>query len=61
MIVEAKNSDTKPTSALKGMQRQLGVGIALQVVADLPYDDIDCFAPGGACTVPMRTFLSQLP
>ena len=61
MIVEAKNSDTKPTAALRGMQRQLGVGIALQVVADLPYDDIDCFAPGAACAVPMRTFLSQLP
>jgi len=61
MIVEAKNSDTKPTAALRGMQRQLGVGIALQVVADLPYDDIDCFAPGEACAVPMRTFLSQLP
>ena len=61
MIVEAKNSDTKPTAALRGMQRQLGVGLALQVVADLPYDDIDCFAPGEACAVPMRTFLSQLP
>lgn len=61
MIVEAKNSDTKPTSALKGMQRRLGVEIALQVVADLPYDNIDCFVSGEACAVPMRTFLSQLP
>ena len=61
MIVEAKKSDAKPTSALKGMQRQLGVEIALQVVADLPYDNIDCFVPGEACAVPMRTFLSQLP
>ena len=61
MIVEAKKSDAKPTSALKGMQRQLGVEIALQVVADLPYDNIDCFVPGEACSVPMRTFLSQLP
>ena len=61
MIVEAKNSDTQPTSALKGMQRRLGVEIALQVVADLPYDNIDCFVSGEACAVPMRTFLSQLP
>jgi len=61
MIAEAKTSETKPTSALKGMQRQLGVGIALQVVAELPYDDVDCFKPGEACAVPMRTFLSQLP
>ena len=61
LIAEAKTSDTTVTSALKGMQRQLGVGIAIQIVADLPYDNIDCFAPGAACAVPMRTFLSQLP
>ncbi len=61
MIAEAKASDTTVTSALKGMQRQLGVGIALQTVAELPYDDIDCFRPGEACAVPLRTFLSQLP
>ena len=61
MIAEAKTSDIKPTSALKSMQSQLGVGIALQVVANLPYDGINCFLPGKACAVPMRTFLSQLP
>ena len=61
MLVEAKTSDTRPTAALRGMQRQLGAKIAIQVVSDLPYDDIDCFAPGEACAVPMKTFLSQLP
>ena len=61
MIVEVKTSDTSPTGALKAMQRQLGVGVALQVVADLPFEDVDCFAPGPACAVPMRSFLSQLP
>ena len=60
-IAEAKTSDTSVSPTLKSMQRQTGVGIALQIVADLPYDDINCFAPGAACAVPMRTFLSQLP
>ncbi len=61
LIAEAKTSDTTVTTALKRMQRQTGAGIALQIVANLPYDDIDCFTPGAACAVPMRTFLSQLP
>jgi len=61
MLVEVKTSDTSVTKALAGMQRQLGVGIALQVVADLPFEDVDCFVPGKAAVVPMKTFLSQLP
>ena len=35
--------------------------LALQVVAELPYEDVNCFVPGEAVVVPMRTFLSQLP
>ena len=61
LLAEAKKSDTAVTAALKGMQAKLKVPIALQVVADLPYDNVDCFVPGKACAVPMRTFLSQLP
>lgn len=61
LIAEVKTSDKSPTSALKSMQSQLGVGLALQVVADLPFEDVNCFAPGPACAVPMRSFLSQLP
>ena len=34
------------TTALKRMQRQAGAGIALQIVANLPYDDINCFTSG---------------
>ena len=61
MLVEVKTSDVSVSPALKGMQRQLGVDLALQVVAELPYEDVNCFVPGGAVVVPMRTFLSQLP
>ena len=46
---------------LSFLPKQMGVGVALQVVADLPFEDVDCFAPGPACAVPMRSFLSQLP
>ncbi|MBR2838693.1 MAG: hypothetical protein IKE55_07920 [Kiritimatiellae bacterium] len=61
MLVEVKTSDTSASLALKGMQRQTGAEFALQVVADLPYEAVDCFAPGRGMVVPMRTFLSQLP
>ena len=61
LLVEVKTSDTSASLALKGMQRQLGAEFALQVVADLPYEAVDCFAPGRRMVVPMRTFLSQLP
>ena len=61
MLVEAKTSDASISSSLKGMQRQLGAPIALQVVAELPYEAVDCFAPGKSASVSMRTFLSQLP
>ena len=60
MLVEVKTSDTSVSPSLKGMQRQLDAEVALQVVADLPYENVDCFAPGKAAVVPMRTFLSQL-
>lgn len=61
LLAEVKTSDTTPARALGSMQRQLNVGVALQVVADLPFEKVDCFAPGPPCSVPMRTFLSQLP
>lgn len=61
MLVEVKTSDVSVSAALTGMQRQLGTPIALQVVADLPYEPVDCFVPGKAAAVSMRTFLSQLP
>lgn len=61
MLVEVKTSDTSLSATLTGMQRQLGVGLALQVVTNLDFDDVDSFTPGKAAVVPMRTFLSQLP
>ena len=61
MLVEVKTSDVSVSTALKGMQRQLGAPLALQVVAELPYEAVNCFVPGKAAVVPMRTFLSQLP
>ena len=61
MLVEVKTSDTSVSGPLKRMQRQLGVGVAVQVVANLPFESVDCFTPGKAVSVPMRSFLSQLP
>lgn len=61
LLIEAKETETNLNPALALMQRQTGAPVALQVVANLPYQEIDCFAPCKPCCVPMRTFLSQLP
>ncbi|MBR4172703.1 MAG: ATP-binding protein [Kiritimatiellae bacterium] len=61
MLVEVKTSETSLSTALVRMQSQLSVGLALQVVLNLDFDDVDSFVPGKAAVVPMRTFLSQLP
>ena len=59
-LVEAKCSERTLSPSLVDFQVQLGATHALQVVLDLPYDEVDCFALGRPATVPARTFLSQL-
>ena len=60
-LVEVKTTETTPTGALSGMQRQLGAPLALQVVADLPFEDVNVFGSERPAAVSMRGFLSQLP
>ena len=43
------------------MRRATGASFALQLVADLPHEPVDCFEPGFVGSVPLRTVLSQLP
>ena len=59
-LVEVKASDTHLSPALKRMQDAIGVRHAFQVVLNLPYEQIDCFAYNAPIVVPAKTFLSQL-
>lgn len=59
-LVEAKRSERTLSPALADYHAQLGTAHALQVVLELPYDEVDCFALGRPAVVPARTFLSQL-
>lgn len=59
-LVEAKRSERTLSPALVDYHGQLGTAHALQVVFDLPYDEVDCFALDRPASVPARTFLSQL-
>jgi len=54
----ANNSRVSPH--LHHFNRQLNVPHVLQVVADMPYIDKDCFALEKPMIVPLLTFLSQL-
>lgn len=61
LMVEVKASHNRHASPyLKYFCEQLQVPHALQVVYDLPYQEIDCFSLSQPSRVPMRTFLSQL-
>ena len=60
-LVEVKTSDVRLSPSLTFYQKRLGVRHAFQVVMNLPYEDVDCFALDEPTVVPARTFLSQLP
>lgn len=60
-LVEVKTSDVKLSSALGTYQRKIGASHAFQVVVNLPYEEVDCFALKEPAVVSARTFLSQLP
>jgi predicted AAA+ superfamily ATPase len=60
LLVEVKLSERKLSPALKDFQIALGANHALQVVINLPYEDVDCFSFRNPTVAPARTFLSQL-
>jgi len=60
LLVEVKLSERSVSPALREFQTALGVPYAFQVVIDLPYEEVDCFAFRAPTVVPARTFLSQL-
>jgi hypothetical protein len=59
-LVEAKHGDTALAPALGHFQAQTRTPHAFQVVTDLPFEPVDCFAARRPVVVPARTFLSQL-
>ena len=61
ILVESKTSDTHLSPSLAYMQAQTSAPIAVQTVAALPFDVVNCFEPGAPEVVPLSSFLSQLP
>jgi predicted AAA+ superfamily ATPase len=59
-LVEVKHGDTRLSASLAHFQAQTQAEHAFQVVLDLPFEDVDCFATDRPCVVPARTLLSQL-
>lgn len=59
-LVEVKHAERALAPALRLFQEKLKAPHALQVVIDLPYEEVDCFTATGPAVVPARTFLSQL-
>jgi uncharacterized protein len=59
-LAEVKMSDTKLSPALAHFQKATGARHAFQVVANLDYEDRDCFDSDAPVAVSARTFLSQL-
>ena len=59
-LVEAHHSGTALSAALGHFQAQTQAAHAFQVVTDLPFEPVDCFAWSRPCVVPACTLLSQL-
>jgi len=59
-LVECKTSETRISDSLVTMAKRLSAPHAIQVVMDLPYEEVDCFSYKRPMVVPARTFLSQL-
>lgn len=60
LLVEVKTSDVRLGPSLAYFQRQIGAPRAVQVVIDLPFEQVDCLTDESPVVVPARTFLSQL-
>ena len=59
-VAEVKNADEKLSPALALFQRQTGAYHAFQVVAERPFENVDCFGFREPTVFSARTFLSQL-
>lgn len=59
-LAEAKNGDRKVSDSLQYFQKTTGAQIAVQVVKELPYREMDISQATGPVCVSARTFLSQL-
>jgi predicted AAA+ superfamily ATPase len=59
-LVEVKTGDTKLSPWLAHFQSETGAPHALQVVMDLPFEQVDCFEAGRPAVVSAQDFLSQL-
>ncbi len=59
-LVEAKESDTAISPALRHYQQATGAEHAFQVACNLPFENINCFDYTRPVAVPALTFLSQL-
>ena len=59
-VAEVKTANEKLSPALALFQRQTGAEHAFQIVAERPYEDVNCFSQRGPTIVSARTFLSQL-
>lgn len=59
-LAECKTSETPISPALPEFGRATKAPHVVQVVFDLPYEEVDCFARGRLVGVPARTFLTQL-
>jgi predicted AAA+ superfamily ATPase len=60
LLAEVKTKETKLSEGLAHFQQQTRAPHALQVVMDLPFVDVSCFARSEPTVVPARTFLAQL-
>lgn len=60
LLVEVKLSDTHFSPMLEYFHMKLKPAHTLQVVMDLPFENVDCFSYKAPVIVPARTFLSQL-
>ena len=59
-VAEVKNANEKLSPALSLFQRQTGAEHAFQIVAERPFEEVDCFVSREPTVVSARTFLSQL-
>lgn len=59
-LVEVKTGETRLSPSLAHFQSETGAPHALQVVMDLPFEEVDCFKAGRPAVASARGFLSQL-
>jgi predicted AAA+ superfamily ATPase len=59
-LVEVKTGEDRLSPSLAHFQSETGAPHALQVVMDLPFEEVDCFKAGRPAVASARGFLSQL-